>query len=294
MNYSFIWRVPVFKKAANATIRKRDMCRKFQKVLVLFLFSGFFQSYASVLEQQRLDFLQAEQMIAAGDEPGYVAISSGLETYPLNFYLQYQWLRLHLDQDKQILNFLNNSNQSLYARKLRRKWLAYLYKHGKWNTFVANYRPSKSKVMQCRYNWAEYQGNYKTKALTATQKIWLTSASLPKACDPLLNKFTQSSFLTQKLVWQRFMLAAKARQYNLATYLSKKLSSAGDRKKSALWLKLIKNPQLISQADFFQGGAKSQQAEMFTYAMKRLVSADVESAARLWDTQSSAFKLSAA
>jgi hypothetical protein len=90
------------------------------------------------------------------------------------------------------------------------------------------------------------------------------------------------------------MLAAKARQYNLATYLSKKLSSAGDRKKSALWLKLIKNPQLISQADFFQGGAKSQQAEMFTYAMKRLVSADVESAARLWDTQSSAFKLSAA
>ena len=284
----------MFKKAVNATIRRGNICCNWQKVVVLFLLSGFFQSYAGVLEQQRVDFLQAEQMIAAGDEQGYAAISPGLESYPLNFYLQYKWLSLHLGQDKQILNFLNHSTQSLYTRKLRRKWLNYLYKQGKWNTFVANYRSSKSKLMQCRYNWAEYQRNYKNKALTATQKIWLTGASLPKACDPLLEKFTQSSFLTQQLIWQRFMLAAKASHYNLATYLSKKLSSAGDRKKAELWLELIKKPQLISQTGFFQGVAKPLQAKMFTDAMKRLVSADVENAARLWDAQSSVFKLSAA
>ena len=268
------------------------MRNKFHQLLAVLLLTGAFASHASVLEQQRLDFLQAEQMIAVGDDQGYAAISSGLESYPLYFYLQYQWLSLHLDQDKQILNFLKHTKQSRYTRKLRRKWLAYLYKRGKWNTFAANYKPSKSKLMQCRYNWAEYQRNYKTKALTATQKIWLTSSSLPKDCDPLLSKFTQSSFLTQKLIWQRFMLAAKARQYNLATYLAKKLSSAGDRKKADKWLKLVKNPQLIRQTSFFQGVAKNEQAEMFTYAMKKLVSADVDNAALLWDTQSSAYKLS--
>ena len=148
--------------------------------------------------------------------------------------------------------------------------------------------------MQCRYNWAQYQLNYKTKALTATQKTWLSGSSLPKACDSLLKKFTQSSFLTQKLIWQRYMLAVKARQYSLATYLSKKLSSSGDRKKAENWLKLVKNPKIIKQTDFFQGVAKTEQAEMYTYAMKRLVSADVDSAARIWDMQSSSFKLTEA
>jgi soluble lytic murein transglycosylase len=135
---------------------------KFHQLLAVLLLTGSFACYASVLEQQRLDFLQAEQMIAAGEDQGYTAISSSLESYPLYFYLQYQWLSQHLDQDKQILNYLNNSTKSLYTRKLRRKWLAYLYKRGKWNTFAANYKPSKSKLMQCRYNWAEYQRNYKT------------------------------------------------------------------------------------------------------------------------------------
>ncbi|WP_221895640.1 hypothetical protein [Bathymodiolus japonicus methanotrophic gill symbiont] len=180
----------------------------------------------------------AEQMISSGDDKGYAVISAGLKTYPLYFYLQYQWLSKHLDQEKQILHFLNKSHKSLYARKLRRKWLNHLYKQGKWDSFVANYRSSSSQLMQCRYHWAEYQRNYKTKALTATQKIWLTGHSLPKDCDPLLNKFTQSSFLTQKLIWQRFILAAKARQYSLATYLSKKLNSATAVKAADKWLKL--------------------------------------------------------
>lgn len=270
------------------------MKNRLQQILIILLLTVSFASNANVLELQRKSFLLAEQMISSGDDQGYAVISAGLETYPLYFYLQYQWLSKHLDQDKQILHYLNNSHKSLYTRKLRRKWLNHLYKQGKWDSFVANYRSSKRKLMQCRYNWAEYQRNYKTKALTATQKIWLTGHSLPKDCDPLLNKFTQSSFLTQKLIWQRFMLAAKARQYSLATYLSKKLNSAAAVKAAGKWLKLIKNPQIITRAGFFQGVSKTQQAEMFTYAMKKMVSADVENAAQLWDAQRSTYNLSSA
>ncbi|TXL20088.1 hypothetical protein BMR06_07085, partial [Methylococcaceae bacterium HT5] len=167
----------------------------------------------------------------------------------------------------------------------------YLYKQGKWDVFVANYKRSKSKQMQCRYNWAEYQRNYKTKALTATQKIWLIGSSLPKDCDRLLEKFTQSSFLTQKLIWQRFMLAVKGRQYSLATYLSKKLTNAQTRKNSEAWLRLVKKPELIYKTDFFQGLSNSGQAEMVVYAMKKLIPADVEHAMGLWGAQKSSFDL---
>ncbi|OQK17594.1 hypothetical protein AU255_06920 [Methyloprofundus sedimenti] len=282
----------MFKNGGKATIKKGSMWLKCQKILFLFLLSGSFESYASVLEQQRQGFLQAEMMIASGDDQGYAAISTDLKSYPLYFYLQYQWLSKHLEQDKQILDFLHNAKESRYTQKLRWKWLDYLYRQGKWNTFVANYTSSNSKLFQCRYNWAQYQRNYKTKALKATKKIWLTGSSLPKGCDPLLTKFTQSSYLTQELIWQRFMLAAKARQYSLATYLVKMLSSAIERENAEKWLKLVKNPALISQAGFFSAVSKAQQAEMFTYAMKRMVSADVENAAGLWDAKKTAFKLS--
>jgi len=275
-------------------LKEGRVLRNFKQVVGFLLLIGTMDSFANMRAQQRHDFLQAEQMIAVGDDQGYAELRPGLESYPLYFYLQYQWLSLHLGESKQIQDFLSNTKKSLYTRNLRRKWLGYLYKQGKWNTFVANYKPGKSKLGKCRYNWAQYQRNYKTKALTATQKLWLTGSSLPKGCDPLLKKFTQSSFLTQKLVWQRFMLAAKARQYSLATYLSNKLSSVEDRKNADKWLKLVKNPRLVSQAGFFQGISKAQQADMFTYAVRKLVSADVGSAAQLWDDHKLSYQLTGA
>ncbi|RLA23434.1 MAG: lytic murein transglycosylase [Gammaproteobacteria bacterium] len=273
-------------------IREGGVRNKGLKLLVLLLFSGCLESFASERVQQRMDFLLAEQMIAEGDEQGYAAKRAGLESYPLYFYLQYQWLSQHLEQGAQVQDFLQNSKKTRYTHKLRRKWLNYLYRHGRWDTYVANYRPSKSKRMLCRYNWAQYQRNYKTKALTATQKIWLSGRSLPKDCDPLLNKFSQSSFLTQSLIWQRFMLAINARQLSLATYLGKKLNQSEARNSAEKWLKLAKNPELIIQAEFTRGVAKKQQAEMFGYAMKRLISADVDHAVKIWDSRRADYKLS--
>lgn len=262
------------------------------KFLVLLFFVTSLEVFASERVQQRRNFVLAEQMIASHDDQGYAQISASLEEYPLAFYLDYQWLVRHLDQSEKIKLFLKNTKKTPYTRKLRRKWLDYLYGQGEWNTYVANDKPSKSKRLQCRSNWAQYQLNYKTKALTATQKIWLTGASLPKDCDALLNKFTRSSFLTQDLIWQRFKLAVNARQLDLARYLSKKLSKDKQRKAAEKWLKLAKNPGFITQANFTHGLAKDQQSKMYVYAMKRLVSADVDNAASIWDEQKSQFNLS--
>lgn len=262
------------------------------KILVLILLVVSLEVSAGERIQQRRDFVLAEQMIASNDDQGYAQISVSLKDYPLAFYLDYQWLVQHLDQSEKIKDYLKNTRKSPYTYKLRRKWLDYLYRKGDWNAYVANDRPSKSRRLQCRSNWVQYQNNYKTKALIATQKIWLSGSSLPKDCDPLLGKFSRSTFLTQDLIWQRFKLAINARQLDLARYLSKKLSKDEQRKGAKKWLQLAKNADLITQAGFTRGLTKEQQANMFVDAMKRLTSTDVDYAATVWDAQKAAFQLS--
>lgn len=262
------------------------------KVLVILLLVISNSVVASVREEQRKSFLVAQRMLVVDDEQGFAEQSSGLRSYPLYFYLRYQWLSQHLDQSAQIKDYLLHEKQSSYTHKLRRKWLDYLYIHQQWRTFITNYKPSKSKQMQCRYNWAQYQRNYKTRALKATRKIWLTGASLPKDCDQLLAKFSQSPYLTQKLIWQRFKLAISARKLSLATYLSKKLNTVKARNSANKWLKLANNPDRLTRAGFFNGIAKTEQAEMFSYGIKRLIPVDVDQAAQLWDKHKASFNLS--
>ncbi|NOQ13434.1 MAG: transglycosylase SLT domain-containing protein [Methyloprofundus sp.] len=269
-----------------------NMWIKFCRLLftVVILIAGL-ESSANTREQQRQAFLQAEGRMTAED---FSLISKGLEDYPLYPYLEYQWLSQHLDKKVQIRDFLRNNKSSRYARKLRQQWLAYLYKHQNWNDFVAYYQTSRSKSGQCRYQWARYQLNYKTKALTETKKIWLTGRSLPKVCDPLLEKFSSSSFLTQALIWQRFELAIKARKLKLATYLSKKLSTAETKRNASQWLKLVKNPALVVSSQSLQGVSRTQQADMFVYAMKRLISKDVDDARLIWELKKSRYQMTQA
>ncbi|NOQ63266.1 MAG: transglycosylase SLT domain-containing protein [Methyloprofundus sp.] len=257
----------------------------YQLVLLGTLFFPAFEAAAGNLEQQRLIFLQAEKTIKAASKEEFAVISSNLKAYPLTPYLEYQWLGKHLAETVQVQAFLRNNKSSRYAGKLRQQWLNYLYKKQQWADFVQFSKSSKRKQQQCRYQWAQYQLNRKTIALTATKKIWLTGRSLPKDCDALLAKFTQSKFLTQKLIWQRFELAVKAKQLTLAKYLSGKLSSEAKKKQANIWLKVVNQPSRIASPDFLQGIAQPQHLAMRIYAMKRLISDDVDKAMLTWAEQ---------
>ncbi|MBE0468732.1 MAG: transglycosylase SLT domain-containing protein [Methyloprofundus sp.] len=246
---------------------------------------------SATIDEQRLKFVQAEEMIESGDDQGFFQLSLELVDYPLHFYLSYQWLSKHLDQDQKIQQFLRDNPSTLYARMLHKQWLDALYKNKQWDAYLANYQDSKSKQAQCRYQWARYQLNYQTEALTAAKKIWLTGYSLPRDCDQLLAKFTQSSFLTQKLIWQRFRMAIDARQYDLASYLRNKMTSKIAKQDAKQWLSLLKNPDLIANADVLQNASKAQKADMFVYAVQRIIGLDVDKALHIWDAQKSRFKL---
>jgi soluble lytic murein transglycosylase len=193
-------------------------------LVLVFLMSWLLEGAANVRVQQREDFLIAEKMLDKGEVDGYLLIKSKLKNYPLDFYLDYQYLSKNLDKSVQVQRFISENKTSRYAYQLRRKWNRYLYKTKQWPAFVNNYKPTKNLARQCQYQWARYQLNYKKAALQATQKIWLTGRFLPSVCDPLLKKFVQSSFLTQKHIFQRYVNAIKAREFKLASYLYEKIS----------------------------------------------------------------------
>jgi len=261
-------------------------------ILIICLLTFSLLSEANSLKQQRQNFILAEQMIKQGDEQGYAAIKTSLEKYPLYFYLQYQWLSKHLQQGAKVKAFIKANKGNRYTRQLRSNWLSHLYRQKKWREFTQNYKKSKSRLWQCRYQWARYKQNYQTLALKATRKIWLSGRSLPKDCDPLLKKFVQSKFFTQKIIWQRFKLAVNLRQAALARYLSKQLTDKALYKQANFWLKVIKNPVLIADTKFLRGLPQSPRSELFVYAMKRLINQDVERAFVLWRAQQSVVQLS--
>jgi len=263
-----------------------------KNILIIYLLAFSLLSEANSLQQQRQNFILAEQMIKQRNDKGYAAIKTSLEKYPLYFYLQYQWLSKHLQQGVKVKAFIRANNGNRYTRQLRSDWLRYLYKHKKWREFTENYKYSKSRLWQCRYQWARYKQNYKTLALKATQKIWLTGHSLPKDCDVLLKKFVQSKFFTQKIIWQRFKLAVNASQPALARYLFKKLTDKALHKQASFWLKLMKKPKLIAHTQFLQGLPQTSRSELFVYAIKRLINQDVERALALWKRQQSTLQLS--
>jgi len=75
-------------------------------LLCLVLFSG--AVLGNTLSQQRNDFLQAEKLLAQGNNAAILDISAALIDYPLYPYLQYQWLKDNLQQADRILAFFSS------------------------------------------------------------------------------------------------------------------------------------------------------------------------------------------
>jgi len=260
-------------------------------VLIMAFFMWSIECSAIISEQSREKFLQAEKMIESGNDEKFSLLSKELSGYPLHFYLEYQWLVKHLDQEPKVRQFLKSNEAPLYTRKLRRKWLDYLYKNKQWKAYEGNYRSSKNKQKQCRYQWARYQLNKQDKALQATKDIWLTGRSLPKDCDELLVKFSESPLLTQKLIWQRFKLAVRARQVGLASYLQKKIVDSLVKADANKWILLLKNPALISGKEFLNTVSVGEQSKMLVYAVRRLVGRDMSAAIKVWERENQTKKV---
>ncbi len=235
-------------------------------------------------------FVQAESALKKKNKASYFLLADQLRDYPLYPYLQYQWLKKHLDQKEKVKQFLQQHHSSRYANILNRKWLHYLGKHKQWPLLLENQIPTKDARLNCYYQRAQLQAGDKQIALIGAAKLWSVGHSQPRACDALFSKLKKSDLFTQNLRWQRFDAALQNNKVSLASYVMNKMPKKYHAD-AQLWIKLHRDParylpQLLTQTQ------SDQSSLMFRHAINRLAGKDITTAIEIWDTNKQRFNQS--
>jgi soluble lytic murein transglycosylase len=234
------------------------------------------------IDQQRSDFLQAEQAIVQGNDALFFQLAAGLSDYPLYPYLQFQWLSNHLPETDKIQSFLNTYSDSRYAPLLRAKWLDYLTSQQRWQEVIQNYQATDNTVVVCQYQWANYQTGNSSVALEEAKRLWSTGESLPKECDPLLSVLVASPVMTMELMWQRFQLALEKDNVSLANHIQR-LMDKPTQSIADVWLQVHKNPAMINQSSFWQ----PVMGDLFAHGVLRMAKSNLDNALMVWDANKS-------
>lgn len=241
------------------------------------------------LLKMRQAFLQAEQYLAQGRDGDYSALADTLKDYPLYPYLQYQWLKNHLDDAEAVQAFSREYAASRYASLLHRKWLQYLGEQQQWLSFLAHYRKTKDAELQCYYAIAQYQNGQQAEAINSARQLWLSGKSRPTNCNALFDLLKASAEFNSDLVWQRFRLAMHDNNTGLAEYLVT-LLPISEQAFAKTWLKLHHNPQSI-KADADWKRQTPQSGLLFAHAIQRWLNQDPQAALQTWDEQKEHFDI---
>lgn len=233
------------------------------------------------LIRQRQDFLRAERLAEQGSDTAFLALSAALSDYPLYPYLQYQWLKNHLQQTGKVLAFLEGNKESRYAGLLRAKWLDYLAGQERWQEFLRYYEADANTARECWFYWALYQTGSTQRAMDAAKRLWTVGNDQPKACDPLLSAFARSPAFTRDIIWRRFELALKNNNYALADYVRRLLDKSA-QKTADFWLQVHKKPLLTLNSGLWTGN-DAQTGRIFADGVEQLIALDLELAIQVWE-----------
>ena len=224
-------------------------------------------------------FLKAESSVKKNKKAEYYRLTEQLKEYPLQPYLQYQWLKKHLSDEKQIKHFLQQHESSRYAAKLKYKWLHHLAKNKQWKLYLEFYSTTNNIRLNCYHRLAQFNAGDKQAALNGAKDLWAVGHSQPRQCDPLFKQLKKSSLFTQELIWQRFDAALQKNKVTLATYVKKLLPKTAQTT-AQLWLNLHRKPsrympQLLKQTK------TAQSPLMFRHAIDRLARNDITAAIKI-------------
>ncbi|NOQ94782.1 MAG: transglycosylase, partial [Methylophaga sp.] len=244
----------------------------------------------SQLSSQRLIFKQAQKALQTNQISQFKKLNAQLNDYPLHGYLDYLYLRHHLNytDSQTITQFINTHKGSFYADRLHRSWLKRLIRGKKWPLFLAHYRETSSASQQCFRLQALISTGKGQQALNETAHLWLVPKSQDKACDPVFKYWQSKGQLTDELRWQRIILALEENQFNLAKYLAKSLSNPTPANKLiALWRRAHYSPlALLKQIPSKKGTLLSQDIaitrQIIQHSVQRLARKSTDKAFDAW------------
>ena len=196
-------------------------------------------------------FLKAYEAIKANDRPLIAQYKQQLKHYTLYHYLTYLDYMYHLEETPTPLieTFLANTPQSPIPFRLKRKWLYHLGKTEQWSLFLKHYSSTQmtSTNLQCYALRARISENTTDQTLSKAQQLWISSLTLPKACQPIDRYLRQHKALSGSMVWQKIRSAMLKGKPSLAKKIARDLSKS-EQKSLAYWIKVYHSPNLVSRA----------------------------------------------
>lgn len=198
------------------------------------------------IEQQRRDYLAAQDAVKVKDFKKYMALMSRLQGYPLRGYVEYEHLKdnIAFTPPETLRKFLHENRYAQVSDQLRKKWLRYLADLRHWDMFLKEYDGlvEEEPELQC-YRLEHLLHAQRNKAAMTEEvlHLWLNGNRLPAACDALFAAWRQSGNMTTDAVWMRIKLAMERRNATLASQLGAYLP-AKDRVWLERWLSMHRDP----------------------------------------------------
>jgi soluble lytic murein transglycosylase len=179
------------------------------------------------IADQDSDYLAARDAFRAGNSARFETFAARLKGSPLEPYLAYYRLRLHLEtaDAATIRAFLARTDDTPVIDRLRGEWLKLLGKNRQWDAFVAEYPHLINEDTELRcYALQERRRTQETEALQEARKLWLAgNDDLPESCTPLFGAALVTGVINEADIWLRLRLALEAGNVSLAKQLSAKL-----------------------------------------------------------------------
>ncbi|MCW8900594.1 MAG: transglycosylase SLT domain-containing protein [Gammaproteobacteria bacterium] len=202
------------------------------------------------LDQQRKLFIEAEAALKLGRYTKYRKIEHRLNDYPLYPYLRFIEIDRNLKStsSQAIQRFLATYHDTPLANKLYSRWINSLAREGKSEALVQYFRPTQNTRLLCHYANALHQSGKKGTAFSLMGELWQTGSSLPKSCDPILDKWSKAGYMTSSRLWARIHLVMNKGKRRLATYIGKSLPKE-EQFWLSLWKKIQRNPEYVLKAD---------------------------------------------
>lgn len=261
-------------------------------IITLFTSAQAKPDYTS--EQQA--FLDAEKALKKGNNLEYQKLKKSLLHYSLLPYLEYQEIQddLNTNSQQQVDDFIAKYQSSPLSSRLRWDFIRELAKNKNYTLLEQYYPFGTVASYDCLILSQQIkQGKPLSDLSEQIASLWNVSKSQPKECDKVFETWIDNNQLQEDVAYQRFYQTAHEGPIGLLSYLKRYLPR-DEQYLADLWLKVRRNPKVVTRSNFFPGKNPNKEAPILVYAVKRLAWGDREDAYSAWKRTQSRVPLAGA
>ena len=252
-----------------------DKWKTWMMASCLVITAGYAQ--AATLAEQREQYTQVKQAWDNNQLDDVARLMPGLRDYPLYPYLEYRQLTQDLSTQNSaaVHSFIQHYPTLPVVRTLPDRFVNELARREDWQGLLTfSPQPPTTVTARCHWYYAKGMTGDKQTAWQGAKSLWLSGASRPAACDKLFTVWQQAGEQHPVTMLERILLAMKAGNSSLVSYLAKQLPE--DYHTIASAITMVQDDPLTLPTFATLVGPTNFTRQVTDMAFKRMTRADLE------------------